>query len=196
MDKGTSFVKQWRDDFISSIILRAVFMLIFEAIPAAALCSISLWFLFIHVILLAMYIRSVILYYKDYKIHLRLLKDNPELDYKLKQAYWKAYETQSTKMGVLTEYGIVTENDFAPWHAITSITVKPQKTRISILGGDIDQTPCYMLIDVKLDEKTCYSIYIKLVQYRDVADEIQEYLDTALKYNNRIFIDNTYVYVN
>ena len=104
------------------------------------------------------------------------------------------YENETVEFGAITEYGIVTDQGFAPWKYITKITVRSKE--IKNRGGDMDQDPCYLRVDVELDKKTRYHLKVIFVQNRDVAQEIERYIERALKYNNRIQIDNTYVFIN
>ena len=112
----------------------------------------------------------------------------------LQEAFEKAYENETVEFGAVTDYGIITGEGFAPWKYITKITVRSKEMKNR--GKHMSQDPCYLRIDVELDQKTRYHLKVVFVQNRDVAHEIERYIERALKYNNRILIDNTYVFIN
>ena len=131
--------------------------------------------------------------YRVYKCSMRAVEQEG-IARQLQSAFEKVYENETVEFGAITEYGIVTDAGFAPWKYITKITVRSKE--IKNRGGDLDQDPCYLMVDVELDKKTCYFLKVIFVQNRDVAHEIERYIERALKYNNRILIDNTYVFIN
>ena len=116
----------------------------------------------------------------------------------LEAAFVKAYENESVEFGAITEYGIVTDTGYAPWKYITKITVRSKKRNRRFAYGRYRNStePCYLRVDVALDKRTRYYLNVIFVQNRDVADEIERYIERVLKYNNRILIDNTYVFID
>lgn len=131
--------------------------------------------------------------YRIYKCSMRAVEQEG-IGRQLQSSFENVYENETVEFGAITEYGIVTDQGFAPWKYITKITVRSKE--IKNRGGDMDQDPCYLMVDVALDKKTRYSLKVIFVQNRDVAHEIEKYIECALKYNNRILIDNTYVFIN
>ena len=131
--------------------------------------------------------------YYPYKCSMRAVEQEG-IARQLQSAFEKAYENETVEFGAVTDYGIITGEGFAPWKYITKITVRSKEMKNS--GKHTYQAPCYLMVDVALDKKTRYSLKVIFVQNRDVAHEIERYIERALKYNNRILIDNTYVFIN
>ena len=130
--------------------------------------------------------------YRIYKCSMRAVEQEG-IGRQLQSSFENVYENETVEFGAITEYGIVTDQGFAPWKYITKITVRSKE--IKNRGGDMDQDPCYLRVDVELDKKTRYHLKVIFVQNRDVAHEIERYIERALKHNNRILIDNTYVFI-
>lgn len=135
--------------------------------------------------------------YYPYKYSMRAVEQE-DIARQLQAAFEKAYENESVEFGAITEYGIVTDMGFAPWKYITKITVKSKERSRRFAYGRYRRStePCYLRVDVALDKRTRYHLKVVFVQNRDVAQEIEKYIERALKYNNRILIDNTYVFID
>ena len=135
--------------------------------------------------------------YYPYKCSMRAVEQEG-IARQLQSAFETVYENETVEFGAITEYGIVTDAGFAPWKYITKITVRSKERRRRFTYGRYRNStePCYLKVDVALDKKTRYSLKVIFVQNRDVAHEIERYIERALKYNNRILIDNTYIFVN
>lgn len=149
------------------------------AIISVALLGVT-WFIAIYFLL------------KDnpYKPSLKIIDSTPGLDHKLNLAYKKAYETQTVEYGVATEDGLICKNGFAPWDAITKITFKSIEHH-----GNKASSPCHMDVEVKLNEKTSYSLSETFSQIRDVSEEIEQQIERIHKFDKSILIINNYIFM-
>ena len=149
-----------------------------DAIITVALLGVT-WFIAIYFLL------------KDnpYKPSLKIIDSTPGLEHKLNLAYKKAYETQTVEYGVATEDGLICKNGFAPWDAITRITFKSREDRGK------NSSPCCMDVEVKLNEKTSYSLSETFSQIRDVSEEIEQQIERIHKFDKSILIINNYIFI-
>ena len=125
-----------------------------------------------------------------YKTSIKIIDATPGLEHKLNLAYKKAYETQTVEYGVATEDGLICKNGFAPWDAITKITFKSIEHH-----GNKASSPCHMDVEVKLNEKTSYSLSETFSQIRDVSQEIEQQIERIHKFDKSILIINNYIFM-
>ena len=105
----------------------------------------------------------------------------------------KAVESTSCEFGILTDFGIVDQRFFARWTDIESITVKPRK--YEPLEVSCPMIPAQYVIKGKTisggkEYRFSYSNTIR--PERDMSDEIDRFIQYALKHNGKIQIQNDY----
>ena len=151
----------------------------------------------IALIMIAIYlcaIWSIVIYLlrkeNSYKTSVKIIDATPGLEHKLNLAYKKAYETQTVEYGVATEDGLICGNGFAPWESITRITFKSREDH-----GSKASSPCHMDVEVKLNEKTSYSLSETFSQIRDVSEEIEQQIERIHKFDKSILIINNYIFI-
>ena len=193
MNTDKPIIEQWRDHFRMQLIVAvwlSASVFLFFLIPCFILPIFSI---FLGLYVVAVIIGVLAFDRSIYKYSMRAVEQEG-IGKQLQEAFEKAYENETVEFGAVTDYGIITGEGFAPWKYITKITVRSKEMKNS--GKHTYQAPCYLKVDVALDKKTRYSLKVIFVQNRDVAHEIERYIERALKYNNRILIDNTYVFIN
>lgn len=197
MNTDKPIVEQWRDHFrmqlIVVVLLSASVFLLF-LIPCFILPIFSI---FLGLYVVAVIIGVLAFDRSIYKYSMRAVEQEG-IGKQLQEAFEKAYENETVEFGAVTDYGIITGEGFAPWKYITKIKIRPKEYKREYVNGRYRKrnTPCHLIIDVALDKRTRYYLKVIFVQDRDVAQEIEQFVERALKYNNRILIDNTYVFIN
>ena len=197
MNTDKPIIEQWRDHFRTQLIAY-----ILLSVGATVILILPCFAEPIFLIVPALYVAVIMIaflgfYHGKYKYSMRVVEQEG-IGKQLQEAFEKAYENETVEFGAVTDYGIITGEGFAPWKYITKITIKSKEIKYKRTGrhSGLSQDPCYLRIDVELDQKTRYHLKVVFVQNRDVAQEIEQFVERALKYNNRILIDNTYVFIN
>lgn len=106
----------------------------------------------------------------------------------------KAADSTSCEFGILTDYGIVDQHFFARWTDIESITVKPRKyeplNKVSPYMAPAQYAIKGKIISGGKEYRFSYSNTIR--PERDMSDEIDRFIQYALKRNGKIQIQNDY----
>lgn len=109
----------------------------------------------------------------------------------------KYIETQSTEFGELTDIGMLDGDFFIRWSDVQSIKVSTRKYTVRSFATDNLPEPGLVTVSgsVELNGKKHGVVHTMVIRpERDMSDEIERFIDFALKHNSRIFVSNDYYF--
>ena len=123
------------------------------------------------------------------------LGSRSEAEYELLcREYREFKEKNILRYGIITSYGIVSDDGMLPWNKITRIKVTPKERRYTHRGG-IKTVPAKIRYYASISGKLGTSLSISLTEQYDLSDEIERFLDMVVKHTDpHCLIENEYYY--
>ena len=133
--------------------------------------------------------------FKDNIYSLIALGSLSEEDYELLcREYREFKEKNILRYGIITSYGIVSDDGMLPWNKITRIKVTPKERRYTHRGG-VKTVSAKIRYYASIGGKLSISLSLSLAEQYDLSDEIERFLDLAVKHTDpHCLIENEYYY--
>ena len=113
---------------------------------------------------------------------------------KLCREYREFKEKNIVRYGIITSYGIVSDDGMLPWSKITRIKVTPKERRYTHRGG-VKTIPAKIRYYASIGAKLRISLSLSLSEQYDLSDEIERFLDMVVKHTDpHCFIENEYYF--
>ena len=133
--------------------------------------------------------------FKDNIYSLIALGSLSEEDYELLcREYREFKEKNILRYGIITSYGIVSDDGMLPWNKITRIKVTPKERRYTHRGG-VKTVSAKIRYYASIGGKLSISLSLSLAEQYDLSDEIERFLDLTVKHTDpHCLIENEYYY--
>lgn len=133
--------------------------------------------------------------FKDNIYSLIALGSLSEAEYELLcREYREFKEKNIIRYGIITSYGIVSDDGMLPWNKITRIKVTPKERRYTHKGG-VKTVSAKIRYYASIGGKLSISLSLSLAEQYDLSDEVERFLDIVVKHTDpHCLIENEYYY--